>query len=121
MLTLISSRPDTSSELIDQHIADYAPALALSTLATLSGEVSYDSLKKTCTEHLSDWWKLSVPSGSSPSNHYESGYWYLLHLLESLEEHELLGNTFIQFKVSTTAQYLLGITEYQNKMQGTRP
>ncbi|WP_299015902.1 hypothetical protein [uncultured Photobacterium sp.] len=120
MLTLISSRPDVSSELVNQHIADYAPALALSALGTLSGNVSYSSLQKTCTEHLRDWWKLSVASGA-PANSYESGYWFLLHLLESLEEHELLGNNFIQFKVTTTAQYLLGLAEYQEKMQGIRP
>lgn len=120
MLRLISSRPDVSSELVDQHITDYAPALALSALGTLSGDVSYGSLTKTCTEHLHEWWKLSVPSGT-PANSYESAYWYLLHLLESLEEHQLLGNHFIQFKVSTTAQYLLGIGSHQDKMQGIRP
>ncbi|MCW8328092.1 hypothetical protein MD588_04655 [Photobacterium sp. SDRW27] len=120
MLTLISSRPDVSCELVNQHIADYAPALALSALATLSGDVSYDSMTKTCTEHLHDWWKLSVPSGT-PDDSYESAYWYLLHLLESLEEHELLGNNFIQFKVTATAQYLLGLSSHQKNMQGIRP
>ena len=120
MLTLISSRPDVSSELLSQHIADYAPALALSALGTLNGDISYDSLTKTCTEHLHDWWKLSVPSGT-PASCYESAYWYLLHLLESLEEHYLLGNHYIQFKVTTTANYLLGLDRYQDKMQGLRP
>ena len=120
MLRLISSRPDVSSELVNQHISDYAPALALSALGTLGGEVSYDSLSKTCTEHLHDWWQLSIPSGT-PASNYESAYWYLLHLLESLNDHELLGNAFVQFKVTATAQYLLGLGSHQEKMQGIRP
>ncbi|MBC7003963.1 hypothetical protein BIZ37_15470 [Photobacterium sp. BZF1] len=120
MLKLVSSQPDTSAELISQHIADHAPAIALSVLGTINGSVNYDSMKITVTEHLNDWWKLSVPSGS-PSDHYESTYWYLIHLLESLEEHELLGNNFMQYKVSSAAQFLLGIGERQDKMQGIRP
>ncbi|UTV27109.1 hypothetical protein [Photobacterium atrarenae] len=120
MLKLISSQPEPSSQQVDQHIADYAPALALCALGVLCGEADYDTLKKTCTEHLHDWWKMSVPAGT-PANRYESAYWYLLHLLESLEEHQLLGNHFIQFKVTTTAQFLLGVGEHQKKMQGIRP
>ncbi|KLV11081.1 MULTISPECIES: hypothetical protein [Photobacterium] len=120
MLKIVSSRPELPTEQISQHIDDYAPAIALCALGTISGEVSYESMKKTVTEHLHDWWKLSVPSGT-PKDGYESTYWYLVHLLESLEEHELLGNNFMQFKVSCAAQYLLGLTERQDKMQGIRP
>ena len=120
MLKLVSSQPDTSAELISQHIADHAPAIALSVLGTINGSVNYDSMKITVTEHLNDWWELSVPAGS-PDDHYESTYWYLIHLLESLEEHELLGNNFMQYKVSSAAQFLLGIGERQDKMQGIRP
>ncbi|PSW19624.1 hypothetical protein C9I98_11990 [Photobacterium sanctipauli] len=120
MLKLVSSQPEVPSEQISQHIADYAPAIALSALGTVNGDVNYDSMKVTVTEHLHDWWKLSVPSGT-PDDNYESAYWYLVHLLESLEEHELLGNNFMQFKVTSTAQYLLGVGEHQTKMQGIRP
>ncbi|MGF1699268.1 hypothetical protein L4D09_02985 [Photobacterium makurazakiensis] len=120
MLTLVSSHPEIPSEQISQHIADYAPAIALSALGTVNGDVYYESMKVTVTEHLHDWWRLSVPSGT-PISDYESAYWYLIHLLESLEEHELLGNNFMQLKVTSTAQYLLGVGEHQDKMQGIRP
>jgi hypothetical protein len=120
MLTLVSSKPDISSEMIGKHIADYAPALAISALGTMNGDVTYTSLKATCTEHLHEWWKLSVSSGT-PDSGYESVYWHLLHLLESLEEHQLLGNSFIQFKVSSCAQFLLGGGAIPIKMQGIRP
>ncbi len=120
MLKLVSTQPDAPAELISQHIADHAPAIALSALGTINGNVNYDSMKVTVTEHLHEWWKLSVPSGS-PDDHYESTYWYLIHLLESLEEHELLGNNFMQYKVSSAAHFLLGIGERQEKMQGIRP
>ncbi|WEM41713.1 hypothetical protein PTW35_13960 [Photobacterium sp. DA100] len=120
MLKLVSSKQGAPASLISQHIADHAPAIALSALATISGNVNYDAMKTTVTEHLHEWWKLSVPSGS-PDDHYESTYWYLIHLLESLEEHELLGNNFMQYKVSSAAHYLLGVGERQAKMQGIRP
>ena len=54
MLKLVSSQPDTSAELISQHIADHAPAIALSVLGTINGSVNYDSMKITVTEHLND-------------------------------------------------------------------
>ncbi|QUJ66773.1 hypothetical protein KDD30_11525 [Photobacterium sp. GJ3] len=120
MLKLVSSQPDVPTERIARHVADHAPALALSMLGTLEGSTSYDSLKKTCTEHLHDWWQLSVPSGT-PASGYESVYWYLLHLMESLEEHQLLGNCFIQFRVTAGAKFLLGMGEQPEKMQGIRP
>ncbi|KKC98961.1 hypothetical protein [Photobacterium halotolerans] len=120
MLKLVSSTPDVPTEQIANHIADYAPALAISMLGTINGDTSYDSLKKTCTEHLHDWWMLSIPSGT-PDNTYESVYWYLLHLMESLEEHQLLGNCFIQFRVTAGAKFLLGMGEAPDKMQGIRP
>ncbi|MCQ1057078.1 hypothetical protein LRP52_03190 [Photobacterium sp. ZSDE20] len=120
MLKLVSSNHATHAELISQHIADHAPAIALSALGTINGDVNYDAMKTTITEHLHEWWLLSVPSGS-PDDHYESTYWYLVHLLESLEEHELLGNNFLQYKVASAAQFLLGLGERQEKMQGIRP
>lgn len=120
MLKLVASNSEPPSAHIRQHITDYAPAIALSALGTITGEVHYESMKLTVTEHLYDWWKLSVPSGP-PQDSYESAYWYLVHLLESLEEHELLGNNFMQFKVMAVAQYLLGVGDHQAKMQGIRP
>ncbi|MEI8595000.1 hypothetical protein [Photobacterium sp. Hal280] len=41
--------------------------------------------------------------------------------MESLEEHQLLGNCFIQFRVTAGAKFLLGIGEAPEKMQGIRP
>lgn len=120
MLTLISSQPDVPSDIISQYVADHAPALALSALGTISGNVSCTSLKHTCTEHLHEWWKLSVAAGT-PNDKYESVYWYLLQLLEALEDYQLLGNSFIQFKVTSSAQFLLGIGPVPEKMQGIRP
>ena len=120
MLTLISSQPDVPPEVVSQYIADYAPALALSALGAMSGDVSYTSLQHTCTEHLHEWWKLSVAAGT-PNGKYESVYWYLLQLLETLEDYQLLGNSFVQFKVTSCAQFLLGVGPAPEKMQGIRP
>ncbi|MDX1302438.1 hypothetical protein [Photobacterium sp.] len=120
MLTLISSQPDIPSEVVSQHISDHAPALALSALGVISGEVSCPSLKRTCTEHFHEWWKLSVAAGT-PNGKYESVYWYLLQLLETQEDYQLLGNSFVQFKVTSCAQFLLGIGPAPEKMQGIRP
>ncbi|KLV05945.1 hypothetical protein ABT56_10500 [Photobacterium aquae] len=120
MLKIIASAPELPPEQIALHIEEYAPAIAISALGTIYGDVDYESMKITVTEHLHDWWKLSIPSGS-PQNNYESTYWYLMHLLESLEEHELLGNNFIQYKVSCAAQYLLGIGDRPANIQGIRP
>ncbi|MGF1685958.1 hypothetical protein L4C36_04595 [Photobacterium japonica] len=120
MLELVVSNREPPSHRIQQHIADHAPEIALSALGAITGHVPYSALKNTITDHLFTWWRLSVPAGPTQDS-YESTYWYLIHLLESLEEHELLGNHFVQFKVSTAAHFLLGLGDRPEKTQGIRP
>lgn len=120
MLELVVSNSEPPSHHIRQHIDDHAPELALCVLGVTNGHVPYTALKTTVTEHLYAWWRLSVPAGPAQDS-YEATYWYLVHLLESLEEHQLLGNHFLQFKANNAAQFLLGLGERPEKAQGIRP
>ncbi|OAN13882.1 hypothetical protein A3K86_12685 [Photobacterium jeanii] len=123
MLTLISNNslsPQAITQTVHAHVEEFAPILALATLNTLHGETCFSSLEKTCTEHLHEWWGLAIPA-DQPDNQYEATYWYLLHLLEAIEEHQLLGNMFVQHKVTLCANFLLGIGPAPDNVQGTRP
>ena len=123
MLTLISDNSlshNAITQAVHAHVEEFAPILALSTLNTIHGRTCFTSLEAICTEHLHEWWGLAITTGQ-PDDHYESTYWYLLHLLEAVEEHQLLGNMFVQHKVVNCANYLLGLGPAPENIHGTRP
>ncbi|MDD1792677.1 hypothetical protein L4D06_14275 [Enterovibrio makurazakiensis] len=122
MLKLIADNPDpdVNEAIAGQHIKTYAPAFASEVIRFVLRQAPYEELKQCCQQQFVDWWKLSMPSGS-PSDPYESVYWYLLYLIESRREDELRGNRFANLRVKECACYLMNKEKIPEYARGIRP
>lgn len=122
-LKLVVNNSDSdagSEERAGEFVEHNAPVLASETLMFILGHASHDELLATCQQQLVDWWALGIAGGQSASD-YESVYWYLLFLVESRRDFELLGNRYINQRAKECACYLINKGKLPRVAHGIRP
>lgn len=117
---VVNNTVTNEAEIAGEFVKDNAPALAEDVFLFILGRISYDALKTACQTQLANWWELGI-SGGTPDNQYESIYWYLLFLVESRREDELLGNRYINQRVKECACYLINKGKLPRFARGIRP
>ncbi|EAS63913.1 hypothetical protein L4D04_08240 [Photobacterium angustum] len=105
---------------IQQFIFDQAPSFAVSTIATIEGDVPFYHLKNDAHECLAQWWDMNI-ADKDPIDDYEAAFWLLLQYVVQLEDYQLLGNIYIQQKITNHAYYLLNLAPCPELTQIQRP
>lgn len=108
------------NELVGEHVKTHAPAFAAQVIRFILRQSSNEELNTACRNQFLEWWKSSLPSGS-PDDDYESVYWYLVYLIESRREDELIGNRFVNRRLKECACYLINKGKLPRFARGIRP
>lgn len=121
MLKLVADNPGLNHKVLaGEHVKSHAPAFAEQVIRFILRQSSYQELNTCCHKQFLEWWQSSLPSGS-PADDYESAYWYLVYLIESRREDELVGNRFVNRRLKECACYLINKGKLPRFARGIRP